>query len=484
MDVSRQDLTNSENVDPNRRSKKPAAEEFGSLVPFYAALEAGKKVCTCGAAKIYERERAHLRRFSEETRAKHEAAVLQRQQALEIERDWQARLAQVRSKEAQLAGEESRLAEKAKTVAEAQALLEKREEKLRRDRTDLDIRILEVDHQASQLNSKLPDLEHRESVMREKVRMHEEIAEELLKREATVQQEAAALETARQSLAREKDRVAERSAALAERESAETDRIKDLTQREADVAKLEVDLCNERKSWQVDENAIGAQRQVNEELKSFFEQKSKDLEAREKKLKDEADAFKARCAADGEETARSVETQVAALQEQKEAVEVAAADLAAFLSQEADRVATARFEAEGEAVLRRQHVENVRRAEAMQHSEEECGARMRILLQREHDIEERYRYVEENGPLIARYKEMERELELRQTALDLQEDSFAKTKEVCESRLEDRQREIEHLGTTLREQSLLQKDRARKLAQKEKVLEQRPFNGARHPSLK
>ena len=43
------------------------------------------------------------------------------------------------------------------------------------------------------------------------------------------------------------------------------------------------------------------------------------------------------------------------------------------------------------------------------------------------------RYVEESEPLIAKYKEMERELELRQTCLDLQEDSFAKTKEVAES---------------------------------------------------
>ena len=44
---------------------------------------------------------------------------------------------------------------------------------------------------------------------------------------------------------------------------------------------------------EVDENAIGAQRQVNEELKAFFEQKSKDLEARERQLKDEVDAFEA-----------------------------------------------------------------------------------------------------------------------------------------------------------------------------------------------
>jgi len=120
----------------------------------------------------------------------------------------------------------------------------------------------------------------------------------------------------------------------------------------------------------------------------------------------------------------------------------------------------------------------------MEHVEDEYEARMRILVAREEQIEERYRYVDENEPLIAKYKEMERELELRQTCLDLQEDSFAKTKEVCESRLEDRQREIEHLGTSLREQSKAQKDRARKLAEKEKVLSQRPFDGARHPSLK
>ena len=40
------------------------------------------------------------------------------------------------------------------------------------------------------------------------------------------------------------------------------------------------------------------------------------------------------------------------------------------------------------------------------------------------------RYVEENEPLIARYREMERELDLRKTCLDLAEDSFAKSKEV------------------------------------------------------
>ena len=126
-DVSRSDLTDSENVDPNRRPKKLVAENYGSLVPFYAAVEAGKKVCTCGAAKIYERERAHLRNWSEATRAKHDAAVLAREQALEIEKNWQTRLAQVRSKEATLAGEESRLAAQAKTIGEAQAMLEKRE---------------------------------------------------------------------------------------------------------------------------------------------------------------------------------------------------------------------------------------------------------------------------------------------------------------------------------------------------------------------
>ena len=95
---------------------------------------------------------------------------------------------------------------------------------------------MEIDHQSSQLTSKFPNLEHRESVMREKVRMHEEIAEELLKREARMQQEAAELETARQLLAREKERAAERSVALADRESSETERIKDLAQREAAVA--------------------------------------------------------------------------------------------------------------------------------------------------------------------------------------------------------------------------------------------------------
>lgn len=569
-----------ENADPNLQRWKEQA--LDGLEPFYAAVEAGRKVCTCGAAKACERERAHCYRLAAEARTKQEAALALREEIAVLERKVQERDDQVRSRETELAGEANRLAVRLAELA-AREPLDKAREKLRVDRCFLDVRQLEVEERAAVTERTRLAVEQREADLKTAVQMQQEISDALTIREQKVQEKAATLEQDILLVAMEKERLAEREKVVACRETTVEGREKALVQREHEVVTLEKCACADRHAIAVDEKTLKAEKELNGELKASLKQQSEEIWLREETLKKKAVDLQEkmallyameerlsseRAAVDLDAEWRTAE-HTGAMRKQEEACERAAADLATramALDAEADarrlelsaeavsvHELTAQLRAEQRALRDREHLVVIQaqnlegaqaalrderkdldavqsamdserrqvRAEALELAESReqvhaeaaaraaqaaeaarsgalvCDAEARVLTLearyaemsralevREHEIEQRYLYVKENEPLIARYREQEKELELRRTCLDLQEDSFAKAKEACESNLEDKERAIEHLGETLRNKAALQRDREKKLELKERMLQGKPFDASRHPSLR
>lgn len=536
-----------ENADPNPQRWKEQA--LDGLEPFYAAVEAGRKVCTCGAAKACERERAHCYRLAAEARTKQEAAVALREEIAVIERKVQERDDQVRSREAELAGEANRIAVRLADLA-AREPLDKAREKLRVDRCSLDVRQLEVEERAAATERARVALEQREADLKTAVQMQQEISDALTHREQRVQEKAATLEQDILLVAMEKERLAEREKIVACRETTVEGREKALIQREHEVVTLEKRACADRHAMAVDEKTLKAEKELNGELKASLKQQSEEIWLREETVKQKAVDLQEqmallhameerlsseRAAADFDAELRTAE-HTGAMRKQEEVHELTAQlraeqralrdrehqvaiqaqnlegaqatlrderkDLDAVqaaidaerrqVRAEALELAESREQVQAEAAARAAQAAEaarssafVRDAEARVLALEARYAEMsRALEVREHEIEQRYLYVEENEPLISRYREQEKELELRRTCLDLQEDSFAKAKEACESNLEDKERAIEHLGETLRNKAALQRDREKKLELKERMLQGKPFDASRHPSLR